>query len=297
MLVRRQRWVLSSRRGLRTTLQSSWLFLSLASQSFWAHLFIGFMRRKQKMTLLSDSPFYLFHKSKKFDFLPWQKRSVTLYIFLLEGWRLWASKVQRRVRLTLGFGSGPWDAQCWVSSAGRSSKARRWRCDPRSSDGRQHIQSTVQDRMSNFHLSLDISRNRMKICRKKEWRQGGREDAETEIWQLIRCQNEVEKPLLFVTVTQLLHSGRERGQGCKDDGRSVPGAGVQSLGRELEGPEVPWGQEEKGVWERLKGHGHEETTKGGGERVRNAGRSLIRRKPQRKEERGWLTPALRALSQ
>ena len=54
-----------------------------------------------------------------------------------------------------------------------------------------------------------------------------REDAETETWQLIRCQN--EKPLssvLFMTVTQLLHSGRERGQGCKDDGRSVPRAQV-----------------------------------------------------------------------
>ena len=77
-----------------------------------------------------------------------------------------------------------------------------------------------------------------------------REDAETETWHLIRCQNEVEKPLssvLFMTVTQLLHSGRERGQGCKDDGRSVPGAWVQSLGGELEGQEVPCGQEEKGV--------------------------------------------------
>ena len=70
-----------------------------------------------------------------------------------------------------------------------------------------------------------------------------------------------------MTVTQLLHSGRERGQGCKDDSRSVPGAWVQSLGGELEGPEVPCGQEEK-------------------RRVREMERPLVRRKPQREEERG-----------
>ena len=59
--------------------------------------------------------------------------------------------------------------------------------------------------------------------------------------------------MLFMTVTQLLHSGGERGQGCKDDGRSVPGAWVQALWGELEGPEVPCGQEEKGVRGRWKG--------------------------------------------
>ena len=38
------------------------------------------------MPLLSDSPFYLFHKSKKFDFVPSQKRRMSLYkSFYLKG--------------------------------------------------------------------------------------------------------------------------------------------------------------------------------------------------------------------
>ena len=37
------------------------------------------------------------------------------------------------------------------------------------------MQSSVQDRLSDFHLTLDISRNRMKIYRKEGGMEGGRE--------------------------------------------------------------------------------------------------------------------------
>ena len=37
------------------------------------------------------------------------------------------------------------------------------------------MQSSVQDRLSDFHLTLDISRNRMKIGRKEGRREGERE--------------------------------------------------------------------------------------------------------------------------
>ena len=71
--------------------------------------------------------------------------------------------------------------------------------------------------------------------------------------------------MLFITVTQLLHSGRERGQGCKDDGRSMPGAGVQSLEKELEGQRCLVVRRKKACEGDGKAAGQEETTKGGGE--------------------------------
>ena len=37
------------------------------------------------------------------------------------------------------------------------------------------MQSSVLDRLSDFHLTLDISGNRMKICRKEGGRVGERE--------------------------------------------------------------------------------------------------------------------------
>ena len=70
--------------------------------------------------------------------------------------------------------------------------------------------------------------------------------------------------MLFITVTQLLHSGRERGQGCKDDGRSMPGAGVQSLEKELEGQRCLVVRRKKACEGDGKAAGQEETTKGGG---------------------------------